>query len=117
MSDQIEALKRGIKVPRYARWLGAYRAWRRSRQWRHVCTMISFACMSNTPAVMERMIYRLYERGDGKRKYLFDTSDSTFASGEKRTKVYLRVVEPWLHGRITNADAREFGDATLKSLG
>lgn len=113
MTD-ISALKR-VKVPLWAVWLGRYRARKRrkaaAKEWNYIATVFTWGLFTGTAKVFKRW-YILSESGTGKRKFEFGSNYSHLVYCEDSE--YARIIVPWIHGRWTNQQMKEYAAKSEK---
>lgn len=104
MSFDFNSLK-NIKVPLWARLLGAYRARKRrksaAKEVHYVARLTAWVHFTDTKRY-SRIYYILKERGDGRRFYETQMEDDFLHYLEKSTWAYTHVVEPWRLYKYTN---------------
>ena len=112
-NDQIEALKQ-VKVPLWARLLGAYRARQRRKnaykEVYYVATVFSWMYWTDTKCYSRRW-YILKVDGTGKRFFEYG-SDHSLLRNYTNDHEYARIIVPWMYGKYTNEQMKEYAKKT-----
>ncbi len=106
-----------VSVPWYVRVWGAFRAWRRNRKivaaalaekrrFKHVATVEQKTTWMDA-GYHSHEYYTLWENGLGKRRYDY-RSDNWLLDKPEATKVFNHIVQPWLTGRVSTSQVRDF---------
>jgi hypothetical protein len=110
MTNRIEQLKQ-VKVPIWAKWLGAYKAWQRRRNARkeihYIATVYAWTYWTDH-RYYSKQWYILKQNGVGKRFYEYGCTTSLLEGKEKLHSSYASFIAPWLHNHYTNQEAIEF---------
>lgn len=99
--DTIKSFKQ-VKVPFWARWLGAYRAWQRRRnahkEIHYVCTGYTWTHWvgAGTDVEYSRQWYILKTDGAGRRFYEYGYDHPYLKHKETLHSVYASTIAPWV---------------------
>lgn len=114
--DHIAELKK-FKAPKWAVWLGRWRAWKRrrfaARQWRQVAVVTAWAGHTNHNRQVAAW-YTLYERGDGTRTSTFRKSQG-YGLKPEETFIFNQVIKPWLDHKHDNGYVRDVAKQTFNA--
>ena len=115
MTFDINTLKK-VKVPIWARWLGAIRAWQRRRNAHkevyYIGTVFSWIHWTDSNTYSKRW-YICKVDGAGRRFFEYN-SDQRLLKDYRSDPEYARIIVPWQYGRFTNAQIEEYAKKTEK---
>jgi hypothetical protein len=114
--NQIDKLKQ-VKIPIWAKWIGAYRA-RQRRKNAHkeinfIATVYAWTYWSDAQSYAFQW-YICRENGVGKRFYEYGTHHYLLKNNEKGSSTYAHIIAPWILGGITNQQLIDYAAKSVK---